>query len=589
MKDFIKYTLATLTGIVLSTFVLGFISILIIAGLMMGTDTETTVKKNSVMMLQLNGALSERASDNTLRRLMGKDTQAYGLDDILSSINKAKAHDDIKGIYIYASDLSTSFASLQEIRSALVDFKESGKFIIAYADSYTQELYYLSSVADKVMLNPKGMLEWRGLAAKPMFLKGLLDKIGVEMQIFKVGTYKSAVEPFISTEMSPANREQLTAYTGSVWSSLLADISATRNISVDSLNKFADEMLMLLPTEKTLEAGLVDTLIYKNDVRGYIKAKMGIDEDDPLNVLGLNEMINVKKNVPKDKSGQIVAVYYAYGDITSTASRRSSEGIASDVVIKDLRRLQKNEDVKAVVLRVNSGGGSAFASEQIWRAVEEIKKEKPVVVSMGDYAASGGYYISCGADWIVASPTTLTGSIGIFGMMPNAQKLLNDKLGLNFDVVKTNEFSDFGSSDRAMNSREQMFMQTYINEGYDLFIGRCAEGRNKTKEEIDQIGQGRIWTGATALELGLIDELGGIERALEKAVELADIDAYSVVSYPEKSSFLSSWLEESADNYINSQFMKSSVGQYYKDVEYLLNLEEADKVQARLPFMLYWN
>ena len=588
MKDFLKFTLATVVGIVLSGIVIFFIGVIGVVGMMSSSESETVVKKNSVMMLDLNGVLSDRVQENPFAKLMGNESSSYGLDDILASIKKAKEHENIKGIYIQASSLGTSFASLQEIRTALSDFKESGKWIITYGDNYTQGLYYLSSVADKVMLNPKGSIEWKGLAAKPIFYKGLLEKIGVEMQIFKVGTYKSAVEPFINTEMSPENREQVTEYANSVWNSLVNEVSTSRNLTSEQLNELADQMLMFKPAEESVEAGLIDTLIYHNDIRSYLKTQVGLDEDDSLPVLALNDMINVKKNVPKDKSGNIVAVYYASGSIVSSApssSMSNEEYIASEKVIKDLRKLQKDKDVKAVVLRVNSGGGSAFASEQIWYAVEELKKEKPVVVSMGDYAASGGYYISCGADWIVAEPTTLTGSIGIFGMMPNTQGLTN-KLGLKFDVVKTNKFSDIGTTTRPVSSEERALIQININDGYDLFIGRCAEGRGMTKEQIDQIGQGRIWTGNKAMALGLVDELGGIDRALEVAIKKAEIDAYTVLSYPEQESFFASLLNEKPTNYIETQVLKSNLGHYYKDFSLLKNLENADYLQARMPFSL---
>lgn len=392
------------------------------------------------MMLDLQGTLYERNPEDPLSLLFSDDYIVYGLDDILSSIKKAKENENIKGIYIQANYLTCGYSSLEEIRDALQDFKESGKFIVAYADTYTQGLYYLSSVADKVLLNPKGMIEWKGLAASPIFYKDLLDKIGVEMQIFKVGTYKSAVEPFIATEMSPANREQITVYLNSIWEQITKDVAASRSISVDELNAAADRMMLFQPAEESVKCGLADTLIYKNDVRNYLKHMAGIDEDDDLPVLGLEAMTNVKKNVPKDKSGNIVAVYYASGEIidyetTSPLASGTEPMIVASEVIKDLRKLKDDKNVKAVVLRVNSPGGSAYGSEQIWYAVSELKKEKPVIVSMGDYAASGGYYISCNADTIVAEPTTLTGSIGIFGMFPNV-KGLTDKIGLKFDVVK---------------------------------------------------------------------------------------------------------------------------------------------------------
>lgn len=589
MKDFLKFTLATVTGIVLSGIVLFIISMVTLFGIMSASDTETVVKKNSVMVLDLNGVLVERTQENPmdlLSQMFGDNTPTYGLDDILSSIKKAKENENIKGIYLQATSLATSYASLQEIRDALLDFKESGKFVIAYGDSYTQGLYYLASVADKVMLNPMGMIEWKGIASAPLFYKDLLKKVGIEMQVFKVGTYKSAVEPFISTEMSAANREQVNAFISSIWRQVTEGVSASRYLPVDTLNAYADRMLMFYPAEESVKCGLADTLIYKNNVRAYLKEMVGIDEDDKLPLLGLSEMMNVKKNVPKDKSGNTVAVYYASGEITDYAgSAASDEGIVGTKVIRDLRKLKDNDDVKAVVLRVNSPGGSAFASEQIWHAVKELKEKKPVVVSMGDYAASGGYYISCIADTIVAEPTTLTGSIGIFGMVPNVKEL-SDKVGLTFDVVKTNKYSDFGNIMRPFNEGEKTLMQMMIAKGYDTFVTRCADGRGMTKEAIEKIAEGRVWTGEEAKKLGLVDELGGIDKALEIAVAKAGIENYTVVSYPEKQDFLSVLFETGPTNYVESQLLKSKLGEYYQQFGLLKNLKEKSMIQARIPFEL---
>lgn len=586
MKDFLKFTLATVTGIILSSVVLFFISILVFFGMVSSSEPETQVRKNSVMMLDLNGTLNERNQENPFDFLMGDEYNTYGLDDILASIKKAKENENIKGIYIQATSLDAGFASREEIRAALKDFKESGKFIVAYGDQYTQGLYYLSSVADKVLMNPQGMIEWRGLASSPMFIKDLLAKIGVEIQIFKVGTYKSAVEPFISTEMSPANREQINAYLGSIWGQVTSDVAESRQVSVESLNAAADRMLMFHPAEESLKYGLVDTLIYKNDVRNYLKKMMGIDEDDRMPVLGLKDMINVKKNVPKDKSGNVIAVYYAFGEISGGSSSSSTEAIINPTkVIKDLRKLKDDEDVKAVVLRVNSPGGSAYGSEQIWHAVGELKKEKPVIVSMGDYAASGGYYISCNADTIVAEPTTLTGSIGIFGMFPNA-KGLTEKLGVNFDVVKTNEYADFGMMTRPMNDGEKGLMQMYVNNGYDLFLTRCSDGRGISKEELDKIAQGRVWTGSKAKELGLVDVLGGLDTALEIAIAKAGVEGYTVLSYPAKESFFETLMNTKPDNYIKARILKGTMGEIYQQFSTLENFDKCDRLQARVPFEL---
>ena len=365
------------------------------------------------------------------------------------------------------------------------------------------------------------------------------------------------------------------------------DVAKSRKVSVDSLNAIADRMLMFYPAEKSVEYGLVDTLIYKNDVRDYLKAMIGIDKDDRMPVLGLQDMINVKKNVPKDKSGNIIAVYYAYGEIDSSTSSASpdGEGIDSKKVIKDLRKLKDDEDVKAVVLRVNSPGGSAYGSEQIWYAVSELKKEKPVIVSMGDYAASGGYYISCNADTIVAEPTTLTGSIGIFGMFPNA-KGLADKIGVNFDVVKTNKYADFGMLTRPMNDGEKGLMQMYVNNGYDLFLTRCSDGRGISKEDLDKIAQGRVWTGSKAKELGLVDELGGLDKALDIAIAKAGVDAYTVMNYPEKESFFESLMNTNPGNYIKARMLKGTMGEIYQQFSALENFDKCDRVQARVPFEL---
>ena len=585
MKDFFKFTLATITGIILTSIVMFVISIIVVFSMLSSTETETVVKKNSIMMLDLNGSLVERTSDNIFKELFDKENSTYGLDDILASIKKAKENDDIKGIYIQATSLNANFASLQEIRDALDDFKKSGKFIVAYSDNYTQGMFYLSSVANKVLLNPKGAIEWRGLASQPLFLKGLLEKLGIEMQVFRVGTYKAAVETFSATEMSPANREQVTAYITSIWNEIITDVAASRKISVDSLNNYANRMLMFYPAEQTVKSGMADTLIYKNDVRDYLKQLVKIDKDDDLAVLGLDEMINVKKNTPKDKSGNIIAVYYAFGEIDGGSSSTDEDGIISNEVIKDLRKLKEDKDVKAVVLRVNSPGGSAFGSEQIWEAVCQLKKEKPVIVSMGDYAASGGYYISCAADTIVAEPTTLTGSIGIFGLIPNA-KGLTDKLGLSFDVVKTHKFADFGNIMRGMNTDEQTLLQMYINQGYDLFVSRCAEGRKMSKNEIEKIAEGRVWTGEAAKKIGLVDILGGIDKALEIAVKKAKVEGYTVVGYPDRKNVLQELLNSKPGNYIESRMLKSQLGDYYNGFSMLKNLEKADFMQARVPFEL---
>lgn len=587
MKDFMKFTFASLLGVILAGVVFTVLGIVTMVGMVVSSDTETVVEDNSILVMDLEGTLTERTEENPLQELLGEEHANYGLNDILSAIKKAKDHDDIKGIYLKPTMLGASYASLEEIRKALIDFKESGKWIVSYADQYAEQgMYYLATVADKIIVNPQGSIAWHGLASQSIFFKDLLDKVGVEMQIFKVGTYKSAVEPFIATEMSPANREQVSVYLNTIWGRLLEDVSASRKISVDSLNLLADQLMDLTPAEKYIEYGLADTLMYQDEVRAYLKEKMGCDEDEGLNTLSLADMKNVKRNVPLDKSGNIVAVYYAYGGIDDSTS--PEEGINSEKVIRDLRKLREDETIKAVVLRVNSPGGSAYGSEQIWNEVLKMKAEKPVVVSMGDYAASGGYYISCAADCIVANPTTLTGSIGIFGMVPNAEKLLEDKLGLDFDVVKTNKMADMGNLSRSFNPEEKAVMQNMVNNGYKLFVKRCADGRGMTTEAIEKIAEGRVWTGKDAKELGLVDELGGLDKALEIAAEKAGVEEYSIISYPAQASIFSSLMGSAKKDYIEGK-MSETLGEYYQYLKFLENIKKTDRIQARIPFDLRIN
>ena len=590
MKDFLKFTLATITGIILISVVFFIVSMASFFSIASSSSKEVIVPKNSIMTLDLSGVLVERSEENLqslLSSFNGQGMGTYGLDDILSSIQKAKEMDNIKGIYLKAGYLGASPASLQAIRRALTEFKESGKFIVAYGDNYTQGMYYLASVADKVMLNPKGAVEWKGVGSNIIFFKDLLDKLGVEMQIFKVGTYKSAVEPYISNEMSTANREQVTAYCNSIWGQMVNEVSVSRHLSAAELNSIADKMMAFQPATKSVEYGLADTLIYQNDVRDYLKQYVDVDKDDDLSTVSLAEMCNVNKSTPKDKSGNIVAVYYAFGGIVDMANNMSGDpSIVGDKVIQDLRELKEDEDVKAVVLRVNSPGGSAYASEQIWKAVKDLKAEKPVIVSMGDYAASGGYYISSIADTIVAEPTTLTGSIGIFGMVPNAKQLA-DKLGVHTDVVKTNKFSDFGNLMRPFTAEEKAIMQNMVNEGYETFVGRCSEGRNMTTDEIKAIAEGRVWTGEMALKLGLVDVLGGLDTALDIAVKKAGVENYTLVSYPAKKSFLDIVMNAgNIGNYVESQIMKNKLGNFYEEFKFIEEIGNTSILQARMPYDL---
>ena len=583
MKDFFKFTLASVLGIVLAGIIFTIIGIVSLVGMVASSDTETKVQENTILCLNLEGVLSERVESNPLQELMGETFASYGLDDILNSIQKAKDNENIKGIYLQPSVFAAEYPSLEEIRKALADFKESGKFIVAYSDQYTQEMYYLASVADKIIVNPQGSIAWHGLASQIMFYTDLMKKVGIEMQIFKVGTYKAAVEPFIATEMSDANREQISVYLNSIWGRVLEDISASRNISIEKLNQYADNMMDMKMADEYIACGLADTLLYKDGVLDYLKTMVGCEKDDNLRTLSVEDMKNVKRNIPLDKSGNIIAVYYAFGEIGSTLS--SEEGINPDKVIKDLRKIREDESIKALVFRVNSPGGSAYGSEQIWREIALMKEKKPVIVSMGDYAASGGYYISCAADYIVANPTTLTGSIGIFGMFPNLGGLLKDKLDLHFDFVKTNKFADMGSMNRPFNEGEKEIMQHYINNGYELFVKRCADGRGMSTEAIKKIAEGRVWTGAAAKELGLVDELGGLDKALEIAAQKAEVDSYSVINFPSSENPIMSLLNKSKEDYIQGQ-ISNAMGEYHHYIEFIQNIQDMDHIQARMPFDL---
>ncbi len=581
MKDFFKSLFASILGcfVVIAIFLL--IGLGIIVALAFGSSDNFTLKENTVLNIRLEGILSERVEEkNPLLEMIIQSPMEIGLDDILSSIKKAKENDKIKGIYIYSGLFSASPASLKEMRDALVDFKESGKFIVSYSDLYLQDGYYLSSVSDEMIINPQGVINLHGLSVSRTFYKGLLEKLGVEVQIFKVGTFKSAVEPFILDKMSDANKEQLESYMSDMWNTTLTDISDSRNISVGRLNLITDSLPALRKTEMYIGNDLVDTLMYEIDVEDYIKSKLGVDKDEDLQFASVDNMISVP-NVNESKSEDIIAVVYASGEIMTGLG---NGGIDSKHYVKELKELEEDDKVKAVVLRVNSPGGGAYASEQIWKAVSDLKDKKPVVVSMGDYAASGGYYISCVASKIVAQPNTLTGSIGIFGMFPDVEGLIK-KVGLAFDQVGTNRFSDFGEFTRPMRDDEKEIMQTYVNNGYELFLKRCSEGRNIPVDSIAKIAEGRVWTGNQALKIGLVDEIGGIDKAIEEAAKLAELSDYQLEKLPKKTDFFESFIFNQKQLFIQ-EGMKEYLGEDYKIVETLKKIKEQDYIQARLPYDL---
>lgn len=595
MKSFLKYVLATIVGLFVTGIICTILSLISLAGIASMSSVKPDIKDNSVLVIKLAGTISERKQENPLEFLTGNSIAGNtGLDEILTAIKNAESNDKVKGIYIEAGTLaSVTPAAIQEIRTQLEKFKKSGKFILAYGETFTLGSYYISSIADSLVINPQGMIDWRGMAMQTTYYKDVLDKIGVKMQIVKVGTYKSAVEPYILNEMSDANREQLTVLSNEMWSQMTADVSKSRKISVEKLNEYADSLFTLTEQANYKKSKMVDKLAFSDEVPQIIANMMGIDNVNDYNTVSVSDMAAVTSNQPKDPSGNIIAIYYATGDIvqesTNTAFQQD-EQIVGVNVIKDLKQLAEDDDVKAVVLRVNSPGGSAYASEQIWHQVMNIKAKKPIIVSMGGYAASGGYYISCAADWIVAEPNTLTGSIGIFGMFPEASELLDNKLGIHTSTVKTNMYADFGDMTRPLTESERNILQAHINRGYELFTKRCADGRKMKQSDIKAIGEGRVWTGAHAKKIGLVDQLGGIDDAIAVAKKKAKVDGCTIMTYPAPSSFLESLLNDklTSDSYADGK-MREALGEYYNIFSNVTNIKSKSGIQASLPYYLMFN
>ena len=589
MKDFFKNVFATFVGLflfVLVTLLLGFVCIF---GMVLSSESTTEIKNNSVLVINLSGPLNERTEENVITKFVGKTANETSLEDVLSGIEKAKADKNIKGIYLEAGVfVPNSYAALQEIRDALIDFKKSNKWIVAYGDSYTQGTYYLASVANDVYLNPQGMLDWHGLSTQRIYLKDMLAKFGVKVQVSKVGTYKSATEMFTGDKMSDADRQQTSAYLNGIWKYLLKGVGESRNIPIAKLNEYADSVITFANPADYLKMKLIDKLLYTDQVRNEIKKRLGIASGDDINQVSLADL----KTVKADKNGNEIAVYYAYGDIVDapvSGTSLSQHNIVGKDVCKDLKELMDDDDVKAVVIRVNSGGGSAFASEQMWHQIMELKKVKPVVVSMGGYAASGGYYMSVPANWIVAEPTTITGSIGIFGMFPDFSGLASEKLGIKFDEVKTNKNGSFLSPMRPLTPDEMRMLQVYIDRGYNTFKDRVAQGRKLTMQQVETIAQGHVYTGEDALKIKLVDELGGLDKAVQKAVQLAKIKDYYTENYPAPVNWLDQIFGDYVqDNYLSEQ-LHSSLGMLYQPFSILRTLNQQSAIQARIPYFININ
>ena len=585
MKQFFKMMFAATFGVFIAFVLIAFICFTFFIAILVSVGSDSKVAytpryDENVFKMSFNGYIVEESVDNTLAMFFSENT-ALSLKDILASIRNAKEQNTIKGIYLDMGLFFTGTSNVDAIRRELMSFKESGKFIVAYADNFTQAGYYLASVADEIYLNPLGALALTGFSSETMFYKGLLEKIGIEMLVFKVGKYKGAVEPFLGEKLSDENREQIMSYQQGIWNNVVNGIAKSRKIMPSDVNHFADEGLFLTDPMNAVECGLINDTKYRIEVENIVMEKAE-QVGKSLKTIGISKMKRAKSPVREYRNK--IAVLYAEGEISSVPSSYSAGIGITEKMTKELKKLQDDENVKAVVLRVNSPGGSAFVSEQIWRQVVELQKTKPLVVSMGNVAASGGYYIACAANKIVAEENTLTGSIGIFGLFPNTSGLF-EKLALTTDVVKTNTYSDMGDPSRPMTDDEQALIQSNIERGYEVFLTRCAQGRKMSIEAIDSIGQGRVWTGRQAYELGLVDELGGIDRAIELAVELSGIVNYSIVNVSTSSDFIKELFEKQLED-AKISILRNMMGAEYDYFRTLQQIKTFSGIQARLPYDL---
>lgn len=576
MKQFLKYTLATIVGLLLFSFVCTVVISGVFGTMLAFQDTTPVLKPHSIYKINLEGVLYDKVDEDAMMDMLNEmskrpTTQQLGLRDLLNNIRRAKEDTNIDGILLNGGTLSADYASLQELRGALEDFKQSGKCIIAYADQYAQSNYYLASVADKVYLNPYGDLEWSGLYTTLAYFSRLLNNLGVEMQVVKVGEFKSAVETYIQTEMSEANRKQLKELQADLWQEVRRAVSQSRSISEKQLDEYAEKNMLFVSENDLLAYGLVDSLIYQSDIKDILTNLTGTSDFEYISHKDMTKLPSNKKEYIKDK----IAIVYAEGEIVDSGT----DGIVRDQFLKTLRKVTDNDNIKAVVLRVNSPGGSAYASEQIWHALDQLKEKKPLIVSMGGYAASGGYYISCVADSIFAQENTITGSIGIFGLIPCTKELMN-KIGVDFDGVQTHHLSSSNTSMliKGMTPEEKVLMQGVINRGYELFVTRCAEGRGMSNDEIKKIAEGRVWSGKQALEIGLIDDIGDIQRAVNSAAQMADISKYSTVVYPKAKDSFTQMMELLSGT--------SPEDVLLKQVKQLQNQLKQSNLQARLPYEL---
>jgi len=583
MRQFFKFTLASILGVFLAIVLSFFLMIGMMGAIVASGDDEVVVKDHSILRLNLDYAIQDRGSNDPFSNFNPGSfdmKETPGLNTILKSIKKAASDPSIDGIYLNAASVSAGSAQTEEIRNALIEFKESGKFIIAYAEGYDQKGYYLSSIADEIYVHPEGMLLFKGVNAEVMFYKGTLEKLDIDMQIIRHGKFKAAVEPFLLDKMSDANREQTTALISSIWGDFLKQISLSRHISVESLNKTADKLLVEDPL-KALELKFIDGIKYPDEVTAILKEKSSKEKDDDLAFVSVSKYSKSNYYKTKETAKDRIAVIYANGEI------KGGDGDDSFIGEKNIRKAlvkaREDKKVKAIVLRVNSPGGSALVSDLIWREVVLTKEEKPIVVSMGNVAASGGYYISCAADYIFADPTTITGSIGVFGMIPNFGKFMTNNLGVTFDGAMTNENADFMAVNKPLSPYQRQMIQNSVERVYDHFITKVADGRGMAKADVDRIGQGRVWSGTQALEIGLVDELVGLKNAITKAAELAEIDTYKIKSLPVQKDPFQKIMEDIMGK-SSSIAIKYYLGDNYKYVKMFENMEGRHTIQARMPF-----
>ena len=585
MKQFFKFMFASMLGFFLTLVLVFFLTVAMIATFASMASRDTVaIDKNSVLHLGLTTEIVDRGGRNPFDSfdfMSFSLSKSIGLNELLDQIGRAKEDENIKGIFLDVSAIPAGWSTLHEVRQALDDFRESGKFVISYGEFYMQSAYYLASVADEMYLHPEGVIDFRGINAELFFIKNMLDKLGIEPQVIRHGDFKSALEPLFLEEMSPENREQTLAYVSAIWNNIIGNIATSRGLTINHLTEVADG-LKTRNAQMAIDYEMIDGIAHRDEIKAILRERLGIDEDDDISFVSPERYAKAPrpKSMPVPRTRDRIAVVYAAGNIISGEGSESI--IGSDRIAGAIREARLDDNVKAIVFRINSPGGSALASDVILREIKLATEVKPVVATMGDVAASGGYYIACAADWIIANPTTITGSIGVFGMVPNMQEFFNDKLGITFDNVKTNRFADLGSISRPLTNAERQIIQESIGQIYNTFIEHVAQGRNLPVSVVDELGGGRVWSGVEALQNGLVDELGGLDAAIHKAAELAELEEYRIKEYPIRKDFLTQLMEEFGG--VRTRIIKKELGEAYKYYQALQDVEQMTGILTRLPY-----